>query len=141
MGLLMGKVMDENLKKSQDFMLATQKLQLERQLQMQNQMRERMMAMQIGRARELFYWLGSFYTLATLGMLAGFERRRSPGMLVPFVPLTFIVAYQYDMAFGTKMTRIREEADKIMSEEGALLALPHDLPTFDTIEAARLGKK
>jgi hypothetical protein len=46
-------------------------LQVERQIQMQNQMRERVMAMQIARARELLYWFGSFYILASLGMIAG----------------------------------------------------------------------
>jgi hypothetical protein len=45
--------------------------QVERQIQMQNQMRERMMAMQVARARELLYWFGSFYVLAALGMIAG----------------------------------------------------------------------
>jgi hypothetical protein len=46
-------------------------LQVERQIQMQNQMRERVMAMQVARARELLYWFGSFYILAGLGMIAG----------------------------------------------------------------------
>lgn len=46
-------------------------LQVERQIQMQNQMRERVMAMQVARARELLYWFGSFYVLAGLGMIAG----------------------------------------------------------------------
>lgn len=46
-------------------------LQVERQIQMQNQMRERLMAMQVARARELLYWFGSFYVVAGLGMIAG----------------------------------------------------------------------
>ena len=55
---------------------------------MQNQMRERAVAMQVAslqasfvnafvqvaKARDLFYWLGSFYVLAGLGMVAGFSR-------------------------------------------------------------------
>ena len=55
---------------------------------MQDQMRERAMAMQVtkefltrkmthlqvAKARDLFYWLGSFYVLAGLGMVAGFSR-------------------------------------------------------------------
>nr|CAD7589710.1 unnamed protein product [Timema genevievae] len=44
---------------------------VERQIQMQNQMRERMVSMQVARARELLYWFGSFYILAALGMIAG----------------------------------------------------------------------
>ena len=71
---------------------------LERQIQMQDQMRERVMAMQVSnlcgenkvfeslveksilkkmqvaKARDLFYWLGSFYVIAGLGMVSGFAR-------------------------------------------------------------------
>ena len=47
-------------------------LQLERQIQMQNYMRERQMAMELARQREMFYnWYSPFYatlcTLCTLG--------------------------------------------------------------------------
>ena len=38
---------------------------------MQNLMRERQMAMQMARARELFNWWASFYSLAGLAMVAG----------------------------------------------------------------------
>ena len=47
---------------------------MERQIQMQDQMRERMVAQQVAKAREMFLWLGSFYVLAGGGMLAGFLR-------------------------------------------------------------------
>ena len=30
--------------------------------------------LQVAKARDLFYWLGSFYVLAGLGMVAGFSR-------------------------------------------------------------------
>lgn len=45
--------------------------QLGRQLQMQNAMRERQMSMQLAGAREMFYWLASFYGIATVAMFAG----------------------------------------------------------------------
>ena len=44
---------------------------MERQIQMQNAMRERMMATQIASAKDIFYFLASFYGLATVGMFAG----------------------------------------------------------------------
>ena len=50
------------------------RITLERQIQMQNQMRERMVAQQIAGAREMFLWLGSFYVLAGTGMIMGFAR-------------------------------------------------------------------
>ena len=38
-----------------------------------------------------------------------FRKTRKPGIIVPFLPLTFIVSYLGDMAYGTKMKRIRGE--------------------------------
>ena len=38
---------------------------------MQNEMREKMMSMQIARSRELLYWFGAFYAVAGIGMIAG----------------------------------------------------------------------
>ena len=31
---------------------------------------------------------------------------RNGGPLIPMIPLTFVIAYQYDMAKGNKMERI-----------------------------------
>ncbi len=71
MGSILGKTMEANFQKQQDFMQEMNRITLERQIQMQNQMRERMQAAQIARAREMFVWLGSFYAIATVGMIAG----------------------------------------------------------------------
>jgi len=134
----MKETMDDNMKKNQEFMLETQKIQLGRQLQMQNAMRERQMSMQLAAAREMFYWLASFYGIASVGMFAGFSKSKKPAVLIPFLPLTFIVAYQADYVYGTKMSRIREEAEHIMKEERAFLELPTGMPDYQSIEEARL---
>ncbi|KAK7474287.1 hypothetical protein BaRGS_00034479 [Batillaria attramentaria] len=141
MGSIMGKAMDDNMKKQQAFMLKQGQMQLERQLQMQNAMRERQMAMQIARGRDLFNWWASFYAVAATGSIIGFAKKRNPAPLVPLVPLTFIVGYLYDMAYGSKMDRMREEADRIIDGEPGLLSMPHGLPTFNDIEKARLAQK
>eukprot|EP00745_Piridium_sociabile_P007068 TRINITY_DN145368_c0_g1_i1.p2 TRINITY_DN145368_c0_g1~~TRINITY_DN145368_c0_g1_i1.p2 ORF type:complete len:155 (+),score=36.99 TRINITY_DN145368_c0_g1_i1:81-545(+) len=141
MGALMGKTMDDNLKKQQAFMLMQSQMQMERQLQMQNQMRERQMAMQIAKGRDLFMWWASAYTVAILGGVMGFSRSRNPMALVPLGPMTFMVAYNYDMAYGSKIDRIRAEADRIMDEEQGLLSIPHGLPNFQDIEKARLNQR
>lgn len=73
---------------------------------MQVQMRNKMMAQQLGMAREAFNWYAGFYGFAAVGLLAGFMRSRKPWMLGPLVPLTFLVGYQADMALGDKMDRI-----------------------------------
>lgn len=138
LGSAMKETMDENMKKNQEFMLQTQKLQLGRQLQMQNAMRERQMSMQLAGAREMFYWLASFYGIATVAMFAGFKRSKNPAALAPFLPLTFVVAYQADYVYGSKMSRIREEAENIMKEENSFLELPCGMPNFQSIEEARL---
>lgn len=74
---------------------------------MQNQIRERMVALQIARARELLVWFGAFYAVSAVGILAGFRKSRRSGILVPLVPLTFILGYQTDLAYGNKLHRIR----------------------------------
>ena len=71
MGNFLGKAMDENFKKNQQFMLEMNRITVERQIQMQNQMRERMAAAQVAKAREMFVWLGTFYAVATIAMLRG----------------------------------------------------------------------
>ncbi|XP_041358651.1 plasminogen receptor (KT)-like [Gigantopelta aegis] len=139
MGSIIGKPMDENMKKQQEFMLQTQRLLLERQIQMQNQMREKMMAMQMGRARDMFMWFSSFYAVTAVLCIIGARHRR--GAVIPLLPLTFILGYQYDLAYGNKMMRIRAEADRILDDEALMLEMPHGLPTYSTIEAGRLDQK
>lgn len=64
-------------------------------------------------------------------------------MFTPLIPLSFIMAYQADLAYGNKLQRIRGndnekcytlplyiflvEAEKIMQYEQKLLVLPQDL--------------
>ena len=61
--------MDDNMKKQQEFMLEMNRIGMERQIQMQNQMRERQAAAQIAKAREMFYWLSTFYILSSFAMI------------------------------------------------------------------------
>ncbi|CAB3372455.1 Hypothetical predicted protein [Cloeon dipterum] len=132
---------DEAQRKQQEFVAEVNRVSLERQIQLQNQMRQRIMAMQVARARELFFWLGAFYGVATLGMLAGFRRTRKPGVLVPLLPLTFVVAYHGDMAYGNKLHRIRTEAENIMQFEEEILDLPCGLPTTSSLDLARMQEE
>ena len=71
MGNLVGRAMDESMRRNQEFMMESQLVMLERQIQMQDQMRERMAAQQLARAREMFVWLSTFYVLASIGMIRG----------------------------------------------------------------------
>ncbi|XP_013859309.1 plasminogen receptor (KT) [Austrofundulus limnaeus] len=140
MGFSLSKSVDANLTKQQEFMLHNSRLQLERQILMQNQMRERQTAMQIAWSRESLKYFGSFFAMATLGLTAGAIKRKKPGLLAPIIPLGFILAYQMDSAYGTLFYRMKEEAENIMASEQDRLDLPHGAPTFDSIEKARRAK-
>ncbi|XP_003444382.1 plasminogen receptor (KT) [Oreochromis niloticus] len=140
MGALLSKSMDDNFKKQQEFMLMNARLQMERQILMQNQMRERQMAMQIAWSREFLNYFGSFFAVATVGLTAGAIKRKNPGMLAPIIPLSFIFAYQMDSAYGTLIYRMRGEAENIMETENDRLQLPQGTPTFESIEKARRAK-
>ncbi|NXT22692.1 PLRKT protein, partial [Syrrhaptes paradoxus] len=80
---------------------------LERQLLMQNQMRERQTAMQIAWTREFLKYFGTFFGLAAIGLTAGAIKKKNLGVILPLVPLSFILAYQYDMGYGTLLQRIK----------------------------------
>ncbi|XP_077352853.1 plasminogen receptor (KT) [Festucalex cinctus] len=140
MGFLLSKTMDANLKKQQEFMLHNSRLQLERQMMMQNQMRERQMAMQIAWSREFIKYFGTFFAVAATGLTVGALKRKKPALLAPILPLGFIFVYQMDNAYGTLIHRIRGEAECIMVSENDRLDLPRGTPTFDSIEKARRAK-
>ncbi|XP_061656423.1 plasminogen receptor (KT) [Syngnathoides biaculeatus] len=140
MGFLLSKSMDANLRKQQEFMLHNSRLQLERQMMMQNQMRERQMAMQIAWSREFVKYFGTFFAVVSTGLTLGALRRKTPALMAPILPLGFIFVYQMDNAYGTLIHRIRGEAECIMTSENDRLDLPHGAPTFDSIEKARRSK-
>lgn len=140
MGFLLSKSMDANLKKQQEFMLHNSRLQMDRQILMQNQMRERQMAMQVAWSREFLKYFGTFYALTTFGLTVGALKRRKPALFAPVIPLSFLLAYQMDSAYGTLIYRMRGEAESIMASEHDRLDLPHGTPTFDSIEKARRAR-
>ncbi|XP_073398735.1 plasminogen receptor (KT) [Dendrobates tinctorius] len=141
MGSLLSRSMDENMKKQQEFMLMNSQLQLERQIIMQNQMREKQMAMQIAWTREFLKYYGTFFSLAALGLTAGAIRGKKPGLFIPIIPLGFVFAYQYDMGYGTLVHRMKGSAEDILEKEHDLLDIPQGLPTFELIEKARKAQR
>jgi len=130
--------MEENFKKNQDFITEMNNIKIERQLQMRNQMRERQVALEIAKQRELFYWLGAFYFTSLVGAFTSYRYKRKISVLTPLVPLTFILAYQADLAYGNKLHRILVEAENIMQFEQELLELPLGVPTPASIDLKRM---
>ncbi|XP_049752680.1 plasminogen receptor (KT) isoform X1 [Elephas maximus indicus] len=157
MGFIFSKYMNENMKNQQEFMLMNTRLQLERQLIMQNEIRERQMAMQVAWSREFFKYFGTFFGIAAISLTAGFLlalspfykledflvtkigaiKRKKPAFLLPIVPLSFILTYQYDLGYGTLLQRMKGEAENILETENSKLELPRGLITFESLEKAR----
>ncbi|XP_068609170.1 plasminogen receptor (KT) [Brachionichthys hirsutus] len=140
MGFLLSKTMDANLKKQQEFMLHNARLQMERQVTMQDQMRRRQMAMQVAWSREFVKYFGTFFTIVAVGSTVSAFKKKKPSLMAPIVPLSFVLAYQMDSAYGTLIYRMRGEAESVMASEPDRLDLPHGSPTFDSIEKARRAK-
>ncbi|XP_072453351.1 plasminogen receptor (KT) isoform X2 [Notamacropus eugenii] len=137
MGFLFSKHMNENMKQQQEFMLMNARLQMERQLTLQNEMRERQMAMQIAGTREFLKYFGTFFGIATIGLTAGAIKNKKPALFLPVVPLSFVLAYQYDMGYGTLLQRMKGEAENILDTESSKLQLPRGMITFETVEKSR----
>uniref|UniRef100_T1J1M9 Plasminogen receptor (KT) n=1 Tax=Strigamia maritima TaxID=126957 RepID=T1J1M9_STRMM len=110
---------------------------MERQIHLQNQMRERQMAMQVAKTREMLFWIGSFYILATFAMISRYRKTKNSSTLAPIVPFSFFIAYQADLAYGSKLTRIKNEAENILEYETQLIHLPNGVPTAQSIDQAR----
>ncbi|MXQ94492.1 hypothetical protein E5288_WYG003895 [Bos mutus] len=137
MGFIFSKSMNENLKSQQEFMLMNSRLQLERQLIMQNEMRERQMAMQIAWSREFLKYFGTFFGITAVSLTAGAIKGKKPVLIFPMVPLGFVLAYQYDMGYGTLIHRMKGEAENILETEKSKLQLPKGMITFESLEKAR----
>ncbi|KAM9206243.1 plasminogen receptor (KT) [Dugong dugon] len=137
MGFIFSKSMSENMKNQQEFMLMNARLQLERQLIMQNEIRERQMAMQVAWSREFFKYFGAFFGIAAISLTAGAIKRKKPAFLVPIVPLSFVLTYQYDLGYGTLLQRMKGEAENILETEKSKLQLPRGMITFESLEKAR----
>jgi hypothetical protein len=81
-------------------------------------------------------FMGAFLGVLTPLLVVGALRRKNPALLGPLLPLSFVFAYQWDLAYGTKMVRIRKEAEKILASEQHLLDLPGGAPTVHEIDRA-----
>ncbi|KAJ8926819.1 hypothetical protein NQ314_020667 [Rhamnusium bicolor] len=130
--------MEENFKKNQEFITEMNTIKIERQLQMRNQMRERQVALEIAKSRELFFWYGAFYLTSVAWAITSYRYKRKSIYLAPLLPLTFVVAYQADLAYGNKLHRIIVEAEHILQFESDLLTLPLGVPTASSIDLKRL---
>ncbi|XP_023799233.1 plasminogen receptor (KT) isoform X2 [Cyanistes caeruleus] len=113
---------------------------LERQLVLQNLMRERQTAMQIAWTREFLKYFGTFFGLAAVVLTTGAIKRKNPAVLLPILPLGFVFSYHYDVGYGTLLQRIKGEAENILDTQSALLELPKGPLTFEDLEKIRISQ-
>ncbi|KAI8909182.1 hypothetical protein EDD86DRAFT_207112 [Gorgonomyces haynaldii] len=107
--------------KAKEFM-AVQQLQAMRQ---QKNMRDTQLATAIAGQRDMVLFMGSAVSMIAL---VGIAKRPFPVQVVPVVVVGHVLAYNCDMAYGTKMNRIYAEAQRIRKEEGWWFNEPMDLP-------------
>jgi hypothetical protein len=88
-------------------------------------------ATKIATTRDRVYWMCGFYGAmgtASIGrMIYLREFNALPLKYVPFVLVPFLVAYQADFAWGTKVDRIDKEARKILKSEKHWFTEPMEL--------------
>eukprot|EP01083_Nonionella_stella_P102710 292369_1 len=96
------------------------KTMIQNQQRMQMQVREMKMAVNMARMRDIFKFYASFTgTVMVLGVI-GTIKMKHPGPLLPSLPLSWVCAFQYDMAYGNKLQRVRREAGQILDDKWRL---------------------
>jgi Uncharacterised conserved protein (DUF2368) len=111
---------------------------MERYVQMHYMLYERNKALEVAKQRELFYWIASFYGVSCVSLFSRFRSTKRPVVLAPILPLSFVLGYYADLAYGSKLHRIAAEAEMIMQNEQELLEWPCGQPTISEIDQARM---
>lgn len=127
-----------SLIKNQASVSEMNRIKMERWIQMHYQIKERELAVSLAKNRELFFWITGFSATAAIASTLYYQRVRRVSVLAPILPLGFLTAYYADLAYGSKLHRIRAEADMIMQREQEHLQWPGGLPTVASIDEARL---
>lgn len=99
-------------------------MQMQFQKELIIRQRQAQLAMQIGLGRERFKYYAAFCGLVIPAAIIGAIVKKNHALLSPVVPLSFMLAFQYDMCYGTMMERAREEADKLIVENPFKFYLP-----------------
>jgi len=101
------------------------------QMQQGDAMRSTQMAMQIAIARDQLQWGAGFYSILVLAAAGATHKQKAfPKMMgAPLLVLGTILAYNYDFAYGTKLIRVRQEAEHILENERHRLVPPKTMPT------------
>ena len=98
--------------------------------------RQTQMATQIAMGRERFRYYSYFYWIGLPLALVGAIKKKNPQFLAPFLPISCIYAFQYDMCYGNMMERVREDAENLIEENPKKFYLPRNsgIATWDQYE-------
>jgi hypothetical protein len=80
--------------------------------------------MQVALGKERLKYFAGFYAIAVPGCIIGAIKQKDPKLISPILPLTFMLAFQYDMAYGTMLNRARDEADNLIVTDPYKFYLP-----------------
>ena len=131
--------MQDQLTKTQQFMIQQGQVTMDRQAIMQAEMFKKQAAMGVARAQDVAIWFGSFTLIAAIGMGAGFAKTRNRAYFGPLLPLSFITGYWTDLGYFNKMERISSTAESLLREHKAI-GIPGGALEFNEIEAIRLKR-
>lgn len=97
--------------------------------------RETMMAFELARAKDRFqFYLGFYFTVLCVATAGALRLRNPAPVLAAGTPTTWALLFQYDLVYGNKLTRVSEEADRLLREESGRFALPPSSLLLDSPE-------
>ncbi|XP_045139225.1 uncharacterized protein LOC123520732 [Portunus trituberculatus] len=94
------------------------------QIELARRMAERQMAMQVATVRELMVWFVPFLAASYGFLFYGYRKTKSWVVMFPLIPITFGFGYQIHFAYGNKTNQIKTLAERIMSTEAHMMAVP-----------------
>lgn len=81
------------------------------------------MAVAKARVRDMFHFQAAFASLAIPALLVQVHHGNKVAA-APILVLSFLLAYQWDMAYGNKMDRLRHMAEEMLRDEPKAFDLP-----------------
>ena len=102
--------MEDNMKNNSEKMFSFQKEIAFKQRQLQ-------MASQFAIGKDRFMFFQYFFAVFVPFLLIAKHKTGNKAFIGPIIPLSFLYAYQWDMYYGNKMKRIREESGRLIKEE------------------------
>lgn len=134
MGNIIADSMNENMKKNTEEMMNKQK-------EMQLQIREIQMATQFALGKDRFHFFSVFYFTVITGGIIKYLKTGSPTLLIPVVPLSFAWAYQFDLYYLNKMERVRKDAGNILKNNFEMFIPPENNKLISYEEYVKKFKK